>query len=154
MIVKWKHFSHYWPFVRGIHRSPVNSPHKGQWRGALIFSLICAWTDSWANNGDASDLRRYRAHYDVIAMKMPMSMKLAPLYHASDSKIGLVWEMGNIHADLTQPKSAYVALLSTIGFIFSAINMFSSRCCLKLFIFLRKHCTVNFILHGMFQMPK
>ena len=30
------------PFVRGIHRWPVNSPHKGQWRGALMFSLICA----------------------------------------------------------------------------------------------------------------
>ena len=41
-IIKWKHFPHYWPFVRGIHRSPVNSPHKGQWRGALMFSLICA----------------------------------------------------------------------------------------------------------------
>ena len=26
----------------GIHRSPVNSPHKGQWRRALIFSLSCA----------------------------------------------------------------------------------------------------------------
>ena len=38
---KWKHFPHYWPFVRGIHRSPANSPHKGQWRGALMFSLIC-----------------------------------------------------------------------------------------------------------------
>ena len=41
-IIKWKHFPHYWPFVRGIHRSPVNSPHKGQWHGALMFSLICA----------------------------------------------------------------------------------------------------------------
>ena len=39
-VIKWKHFPRYWPFVRGIHRSPVNSPHKGQWRGALIFSLI------------------------------------------------------------------------------------------------------------------
>ena len=29
-VIKWKHFQHYWPFVRGIHRSPVNSPHKGQ----------------------------------------------------------------------------------------------------------------------------
>ena len=42
----WRHqteaFPRYWPFVRWIHRSPVNSPHKGQWRGALIFSLICA----------------------------------------------------------------------------------------------------------------
>ena len=38
-VIKWKHFPGYWPFVWGIHRSPVNSPHKGQWRGALIFSL-------------------------------------------------------------------------------------------------------------------
>ena len=36
-VIKWKHFPRYWPFVRGIHRSPVNSPHKGQWRGALMF---------------------------------------------------------------------------------------------------------------------
>ena len=42
-VIKWKHFPRYWPFVRGIHRSPVNSPHKGQWRGALTFSLIWAW---------------------------------------------------------------------------------------------------------------
>ena len=41
-VIKWKHFPRYWPFVRGIHRWPVNSPHKGQWRGALILSLICA----------------------------------------------------------------------------------------------------------------
>ena len=42
-VIKRKHFLRYWPFVRGIHRSQVNSPHKDQWRGALIFSLICAW---------------------------------------------------------------------------------------------------------------
>ena len=41
-VIKWKHFPRYWPFVWGIHRPPVNSPHKGQWRGALMFSLICA----------------------------------------------------------------------------------------------------------------
>ena len=46
-VIKWKHFPRYWPFVRGIHRSPVNSPHKGQWRGALMFSLICAWINDW-----------------------------------------------------------------------------------------------------------
>ena len=43
---RWKHFPCYWPFVGGIHRSPVNYPHKGHWRGAWVFSLICAWTDS------------------------------------------------------------------------------------------------------------
>ena len=41
-VINWKHFPCYWPFMRGIHWSPVNSPHKGQWRGALMFSLICA----------------------------------------------------------------------------------------------------------------
>ena len=36
-VIKWKHFPRYWPFVRGIHRSPVNSPYKGQWRGTMMF---------------------------------------------------------------------------------------------------------------------
>ena len=48
-VIKWKHFPRYRPFVRGIHRSPVNSPHKGQWRGALMFSLIGARINGWVN---------------------------------------------------------------------------------------------------------
>ena len=68
-VIKWKHFPRYWPFVRGIHRSPVNSPRKGQWRGALMFSLICARINGWVNNGEAGDLRRHRLHYDVIVME-------------------------------------------------------------------------------------
>ena len=67
-VIKWKHFSRYLPFVRGIHRSPVNSPHKGQWRGALMFSLFCVWINGWINSREAGDLRRYRAHYDVTVM--------------------------------------------------------------------------------------
>ena len=67
-VIKWKHFPRNWPFVRGIHRSPVNSPHKGQWRGALMFSFICVWINDWVNNGEAGDLRRYRIHYDVTVM--------------------------------------------------------------------------------------
>ena len=67
-VIKWKHVPRYWPFVWGIHRSPVNSPHKGQWRWALMFSLIWAWTNGWVNNRDAGDLRRNRAHYDVTSM--------------------------------------------------------------------------------------
>ena len=67
-VIKWKHFPRYWPFVRGIHRSPVNSPHKGQWHGALMFSFICVWINGLANNGEAGDLRRYCAHYDVTVM--------------------------------------------------------------------------------------
>ena len=57
--------------------SPVTGefPLKGQWRGALMFYLICAWIDGWVNNRDARDLRRHRAHYDVtviIGEKGPM----------------------------------------------------------------------------------
>ena len=39
-VINWKHFPRHWPFVRGIHRSSVNSPHKDQWRGALIFFYL------------------------------------------------------------------------------------------------------------------
>ena len=54
--------------MREIHRSPVNSPHKGQWRGALMFSLICVRINDWVHNRESGDLIRYRAHYDVIVM--------------------------------------------------------------------------------------
>ena len=67
-VMKLKHFPRYWPFVRGIHRSPVNSPHKGQWCGALMFSLICARINGWVNNREAGDLRRHQAHCGVIVM--------------------------------------------------------------------------------------
>ena len=64
-VIKWKHFPRYWPFVRGIHRSAMNSPHKGKWRGDLMFSSICAWI----NNRQAVDLRHHRAHYDITVMR-------------------------------------------------------------------------------------
>ena len=67
-IIKWKHFPRYRPFVRGIHWTPVNSPPKGQWRGALMFSLICDWTNDWANNRGTGDLKRHCAHYNITVM--------------------------------------------------------------------------------------
>ena len=71
-VIKWKHFSRYWPFVRGTHQSPVDSPNKGQWRGTLMFSLICACT-----NVSAGDLRRHCALYDVIVMDSACSPTMA-----------------------------------------------------------------------------
>ena len=50
--------------------SPVNSPHKGQWSGALMFSLIYAPIYGWVNDREAGDLRRHRAHYNVTGMKV------------------------------------------------------------------------------------
>ena len=64
-------FSALLAFVYGIHRSTVNSPHKGQWRGDLVFSLICAWINDWVNNRKTGDLKSHRAHYDVTVMYVP-----------------------------------------------------------------------------------
>ena len=75
-VIKWKQFPRNWAFVRGIHRPPVNSPHKGQWRGTFMFSLICAWINGWANNRDAGDLRRHRAHYGVTVIDVFLLLSL------------------------------------------------------------------------------
>ena len=72
--------------------SPVNSPHKGQWRGALMFSLICTRINGWANNGEAGHLRRYRTNYDVTVML------LYSLYGAQGSQYVLIrenWQISN-----------------------------------------------------------
>ena len=50
-----------------------NSPVPGQWRGALMFSLICVWIKGWVNNREAGDLRRYQGHYDVIVMALNLT---------------------------------------------------------------------------------
>ena len=63
-----EHFPRYWPFVRGIRWILVDSPHKGQWRRALVFSLISVWTNDWFNKRNAGELRHHRAHNDVTAM--------------------------------------------------------------------------------------
>ena len=68
-VTKWKHFPRYWPIVEGDHRSlVVDSPQTDQWRRALVFYLICAWTNSSVNNRDDGDLGRHCAHYDVTVM--------------------------------------------------------------------------------------
>ena len=78
-VIKWKHFPHYWPFVWGIHQSRVNSPHKGQWRGTSMFSLIYSSTNDWVNNYDAGDLRCHHARNDVIVMTwVSWHLKLQP----------------------------------------------------------------------------
>ena len=71
-VIKLKHFPLYWPFVRRNHQSPVNSPHKGQWRGALVCYLICAWIIGWVNNREAIDcetpLRSLCRHCNEITL--------------------------------------------------------------------------------------
>ena len=95
-VIKWKHFLRYRPFVRGIHRSTVNSLRKGQWRGALMFSLIGAWTKSWVNNRHAGDLRRHRAHYGVTVIYKDKTLVRPSYIYIANPYIGktlsLYWD--------------------------------------------------------------
>ena len=117
-VIKWKHFPRYWPFVRGIHRSPVNSPHKGQWRGALMFSLICVWINGWVNNGQAGYLRRFCAHYDVTVMfvaavfsscvvHLSTYISMSPLYHPEFIIWKTVWMLKESKESMQENRSWY-----------------------------------------------
>ena len=75
-VIRRKHLPRYWPFVWGIHRSSVNSPHDGQWRWALMFSLICTRINVWVNNREAGDLRHHRAHQDFTVMPITGVLKM------------------------------------------------------------------------------
>ena len=101
-----QHFSRYWPFVRGIHRSTVNPPHKGQWRGALMFSLICVRINDWVNNREAGDLRCHCTHYDVIVMPTKTLMHMLPgLNHSMPSIKQHSVKYRNLWCSRTWPKN-------------------------------------------------
>ena len=118
-VIKWKHCPRYWPFVWGIHRSPVNSPHKGQWRGALIFSLIGAWINHWVNNPEAGDLRGHRAHYDVTVMSIfqRICTRLCPGYIISSLVLDRSYKSPSSDRSYKCPRSIIVTLkdLGKIG---------------------------------------
>ena len=65
----------------GEYRSPVNSPHKDQWRGALMFSSIYVWINDWVNYREAGDLRSYRTHYDVMVMVLQFKCDITVNIH-------------------------------------------------------------------------
>ena len=79
----WRHqmetFSAQLALCAGNSSVPVNSPHKGQWRGALMFFSICVWINGWVNNRKAGDLRRHRGHYGVNVMyQVPCVPNISP----------------------------------------------------------------------------
>ena len=72
----------------------MDSPQKGQWRRALMFSLICTWTDSWVNNRDTGDFKRLRAHYDVTVMiNTPLSRVHPWDVFSYKSALALSWDI-------------------------------------------------------------
>ena len=64
----WRHemetFSALRALVRGLHRSPVKYPHKGQWRGGSMLFWSAHWVNGWINNREVGDLRRHCVHYE------------------------------------------------------------------------------------------
>ena len=108
-----KHFPRYRPFVRRIHRWPVNSPHKGQWRGALMFSLICAWTNGWVNNRDVSDLRRHRTHHNVSVMRDVSASRLH--CHLMSYLPGFKVIAGTVTSEASGNRVARITILPSIA---------------------------------------
>ena len=102
-VIKWKHFPRNWPFVRGIHRSPVNSPHKGQWRGALMFSLICVWINYWVNNREAGDLSPPLWRHCNVEPKWKMTLSSTVSMSSLDVKMRKIsnkkiWNKNRLHS--------------------------------------------------------
>ena len=83
-----------------LGNSPGNSPHKVQWRGALMLSLIRAWTNGWVNNLEIGDLRRHCAHYDVIVLRVNIIATdvLATQLGRASGVTGLTWFAHDIPA--------------------------------------------------------
>ena len=91
VIAWWRHqmetFPRHYPFVRGIHRWPVDFPHKGQWRGALMFSLICIWTNWYADLQVKPLLRSYRLYKRKFPPEYYLDCITLPKHRVSISKI-------------------------------------------------------------------
>ena len=83
--------------------SPGNSLHKGQRRGALMFSLICVWINDWVNNREVGDLRRYRAHYDFIVMRSSGCIEIWLVYRQRYEKFAKIYhtDCKTLNNDLT-----------------------------------------------------
>ena len=113
MIMSSNNVLRYWPFVQGIHWSPVDSPHKGQWCGALMFSLIDTWTNGWANNQHDSDLRYHHAHYDVtVILRSSNFLCLSTVpYHIFGPEIAEKSQQNTLHFKCSKPSIAQYCLI-------------------------------------------
>ena len=91
--------------------------HKGQWRGALMFSLICARTNRWVNNREAGDLRRHQAHYDVKVMCEVLSIQPSWVQHPRGKSCRHITDviMGTIASQITSLASVYSTVYSAAG---------------------------------------
>ena len=98
----WRHqmetFSALLSLCEGNSPAAGNSPHKGQWRGALVFSWIWAWTSGWANNRDSGYLRHNGTHYDITVMQGKFHFRAQQVKYGSSvyyfSRNKATWDQG------------------------------------------------------------
>ena len=90
---------------------PVNYPHKGQWRGALMGFFICVWINGWVNNREAGDLRRHRRHYDVILMSLITTSSYLCLVHLYNNDVSI------------DPICVYISKLSVFAYMAAKLNL-------------------------------
>ena len=94
-----------------------NSPHKGQWRGALMFSLICVWINDWVNNCEAGDLRHYRTHYDITVMQVSLAIRdLVQKIFCPEHVIQMVDEISRNLATLHKKMKLVLILIKTVSY--------------------------------------
>ena len=86
-IIKWKYFPRYWPFVRGIHRSLANSPHKGQWRGALMFSSVRQFRKTCQYNFIFVHVNINSIRYKFAALQEILNKRHVDFLAISESKL-------------------------------------------------------------------
>ena len=97
-VIKWKHFQRYWPFVRGIHQSPVNSPHKASDAELWLFSLICARQRlskqsrcRWFETPSSSLWRHFNAHALIyLALWKCLSLLTHPCSNELNVKLTII----------------------------------------------------------------
>ena len=65
----------------GEFTGPGEFPTQRPVTRSFDFSLICVSINGWVNNREAGDLRRYRAHYDVIVMGINGLFGATKTYH-------------------------------------------------------------------------
>ena len=107
--------------------------HKGQWRGAFMFSLICTRINCWVNNRKAGYLRRHRAHCDVIVIcRKPKNWTHVPRADSSTHCEAEVGSIGGIHHHHHQARHQEPVKRGTCLRSFSRVDNFERHirsCC-------------------------
>ena len=90
-VIKWKLFPRCWPYCgefaghRWIHLTKDSDAEL--W----YFLWSARWINGWLNNRETGDLRRHRAHYDVIVMENGYS--LPPISWQTCVNIASCWSL-------------------------------------------------------------